>query len=61
LAAVAAVEERRSRLYCQLLAKYTKQPFKHWWKLSTNDIDSYFTAEDALKWGIVDSLWAEKT
>lgn len=60
LKVLAELEERRSKVYCKLLEKYTKMPYAHWWKLSTSDTDKFFTADEALKWGLVDSMWAEK-
>ncbi len=60
LASYAAVVTRRTERMDRLLAKYTKMPYRHWRKLSASKADSYFDAEQALKWGLIDGIWDEK-
>jgi ATP-dependent Clp protease protease subunit len=44
----------------RLLAKYTKKPYRHWSRLDSKKGDQYFSAEEALEWGLIDNLWNEK-
>lgn len=47
-------------LWNRLIAKHSAKPYAHWAKLSKKSADHYFTAEDAMEWGIADSIWSEK-
>jgi ATP-dependent Clp protease protease subunit len=46
--------------WISLLAKYSNKD-KRWWDTrSKMPADFYFTAEDALEWGLADHIWVEK-
>jgi ATP-dependent Clp endopeptidase proteolytic subunit ClpP len=58
---VQVVEEKRvTAKYAKLLARYTKRPASHWAAIFNRSTDKYFTAEEAVKWGLVDAIWAER-
>ena len=44
----------------RLLASYTKKPVKHWAAIFAGKSDKFFTAEQAVAWGLVDQIWDEK-
>ena len=46
--------------YCTLLGRYTDKPKRFWASLIRSRTDRYFTAQDALEWGLVDGIWSEK-
>jgi len=46
--------------YAELLAKYTSKPKSHWSRIFRSRQDKFFSAEEALEWGLIDSIWAEK-
>lgn len=46
--------------YAQLLGKYTKKPAAHWARMFNGKSDRFFSADDAVLWGLVDQLWNEK-
>lgn len=46
--------------YAQLLGKYTRKPAAHWSRMFRGKTDRFFSADDALAWGLVDQLWNEK-
>jgi len=54
-----AIRERCARMD-RLLAEYTQRPYRHWSQISRRLEDSYFDAETAVEWGIVDAIWSEK-
>ncbi len=54
-----AIRSRCERMD-RLLAKYTTKPFSFWAKFSKSGVDHYFGAEQALEWGLIDHIWAEK-
>lgn len=60
LAAYAEVIKARVARMDRLLAKYTKMPYRHWSRLSKSKTDHYFSADEALKWGLIDQIWSEK-
>lgn len=47
--------------YARLLATYTKKPAAHWAMIFAGKSDRYFTAEQAVAWGLVDQVWSEKS
>ena len=55
----AEATQRRCTRMNRLLAKYTKKDFRFWSKFDRGD-DHYFTAEQALEWGLIDAIWSEK-
>jgi len=60
VAGTAEAVRRRCERMDRLLAKYTNKPYRHWAKFSKASDDYYFTAEQALEWGLIDSIWSEK-
>ena len=59
VAGTAEATKRRCDRMNRLLAKYTKRDFRFWSKFDRGD-DAYFTAEQALEWGLIDQIWSEK-
>lgn len=47
--------------YAGLLGKYTKKPKRFWRSIFDKKVDRYFTATEALEWGLIDSIWEEKS
>ena len=45
----------------RLMAEYTDKDYRHWSRLSKSAADRYFEAEIAVDWGVVDSIWSEKS
>ena len=43
-----------------LMAKHSKKPAKFWLDLCRKSGDTYFNAEQALQWGLIDAIWDEK-
>lgn len=60
VAGTAEAVRRRCERMDRLLAKYTNRPYRHWSKFSRASDDYYFTAQQALEWGLIDSIWSEK-
>jgi len=60
VAGTAEAVRRRCERMDRLLAKYSNKPYRHWAKFSRACDDYYFTAEQALEWGLIDSIWSEK-
>jgi len=56
---VSAVQDQTAR-YAKLLTKYTKKNTRFWKRVLSSAVDIYVTAEQAVEWGIVDDIWAEK-
>jgi len=54
-----AARESMKRM-AQLLGKYTKKPTAHWSRMFAGKADRFFTAEQAVAWGLVDQVWSEK-
>ncbi len=52
---IALVDENWNRLF----TKHTAKPYS-FWRSKSKGPDFYFTAEQAIEWGIVDAIWAEK-
>lgn len=44
----------------ELMEKYTNKPISHWKRLCAKNADVYFTADEALEWGLIDHMWDEK-
>lgn len=44
----------------ELMEKYTSKPASHWRRLCNKNADVYFSADEALEWGLIDNLWDEK-
>lgn len=60
VAGTAEAIRRRCKRMDQLLARYTARPYSHWARFSRKTADTYFGAEEALEWGLVDAIWSEK-
>lgn len=46
--------------YINLLVEYSNKPRAHWVRLFKRSCDTYFDAETALEWGLIDGIWSEK-
>lgn len=49
------------KVWYALMEKHTKKNAAFWKRLCDKSGDTYFDAQQALEWGIVDSLWDEKS
>lgn len=58
----AHVEAARIQMirYAELLAKYTNKPKGHWSRMFQQRSDRFFSADEALEWGMIDGIWQEK-
>lgn len=54
--AVVAQVEREEKQWAEWMAEFSKKPKEYWLKNGVG-IDSYFTAEDLLKMGVIDELF----
>lgn len=45
------------RRWASLMERHSNKPAKFWLNLCKKSGDSYFNAETALEWGIIDSIW----
>ena len=61
VAGTADAVRRRCERMDRLLAKYTNKPYRHWSRFSRASDDYYFTAQQALEWGLIDHIWSEKS
>lgn len=52
--------EKLYRNWTNLLAARTIKDFKWWHTKSQKPSDFYFSAEQALEWGVADKMWVEK-
>ncbi len=48
------------KVWLELLTKNSKKPFAFWARRSSKGPDFYFGADEAIEWGIADSIWNEK-
>lgn len=60
IASQAEMGKEAMRTYGKLLGKYTKKDARHWNRIFAGKVDRYFTAEQAVEWGLVDQVWSEK-
>jgi len=44
----------------ELMEQNTKKPASFWKTLCAKNPDRYFTPEQAIEWGLIDHIWAEK-
>lgn len=56
---VAAAKAQMVR-YAELLEMYTNKPKAHWTRMFKRRADKFFSAEEALEWGLIDGIWSEK-
>lgn len=47
--------------WTKLLASHTEKDQRWWNHRAKKPADFYFTAEEALEWGVADSMWVEKS
>lgn len=52
--------ERLNQNWTKLLSGCTNKDFKWWHSRSKKNADFYFTAEQAIDWGVADLMWVEK-
>lgn len=53
-------QEDIGRKWISLLADHTNQTKQWWTRQAKKPADFYFTAEEALEWGVADHTWVEK-
>lgn len=58
--ASAQVTVKMMDTYAKLMAKYTKRDKRFWVRIFSGKVDRFFTAEEALDWGVIDQIWSEK-
>lgn len=56
----ARLEKDVTERYAWLLARYSKRDRRFWRRIFNSRVDRYFTAEQAVDWGLVDQIWEEK-
>lgn len=52
--------EQLDKAWTTLLAKYSNKTFKWWDDRSKRSGDFYFSADDAIEWGLADAVWSER-
>jgi ATP-dependent Clp protease protease subunit len=52
--------QEMERRWYEIMSKHTKKTVAFWKRLCKTVGDSYFSAEQAVEYGIIDHLWAEK-
>lgn len=52
--------EDLARTWNRLIAQHSNKDFAFWQRLSKKNADYYFTADDAIEFGIADQIWSEK-
>lgn len=52
--------EQLEKVWTNLLAHYTKKDYRWWNNRAQKSGDFYFTAEEAIEFGVADSIWDEK-
>lgn len=52
--------KQMGKRWYELMEKHTKKPAAFWKRLCEKTGDTFFDAQTACEWGIVDSLWDEK-
>lgn len=62
VAIAAHVDAARAQMvrYAELLAKYTDKTKRHWSRMFQMRADKFFSADEAMEWGLIDNIWAEK-
>jgi len=60
VATYVSLTEAMMERYARLLARYTKKGVAHWRKIFSGKADTVFGVEEALDWGVIDSIWSEK-
>jgi len=52
--------EDLGKLWNRLIAGHSTKDFGFWQRLGKKNADYYFTADDAIEYGIADQIWSEK-
>ncbi|MGB2826408.1 MAG: ATP-dependent Clp protease proteolytic subunit [Thermoplasmata archaeon] len=52
--------EKLDKLWTQLLVQYSNKTFKWWDDRSKRSGDFFFSADEAIEWGIADAIWSER-
>lgn len=52
--------ETIGKIWTTLLAKHSNKDFRWWHHRAKKPADFYFNAEEAMEWGLADSMWVEK-
>jgi ATP-dependent Clp protease protease subunit len=52
--------EHVGNIWTRLLAKHSNKDFKWWQARAKKPADFFFSADDAIEWGIADMMWIEK-
>lgn len=53
-------QEKLGQRWTELLAEHSTRTFKWWHDRSKRPADFYFSADEALEWGLADQVWVEK-
>lgn len=53
--------EELSKVWTHLLADISNKDFRWWAERSKRSGDFYFSADEAIEWGLADSIWNEKS
>lgn len=49
------------KAWTTLISKLSNKPYKWWYDRSKRSEDFYFSAEEAIEWGLADQIWDERT
>jgi ATP-dependent Clp protease protease subunit len=52
--------EKLGQMWTKLLAEISTKTFKWWDDRGKRSADFYFTADEAIEWGLADSVWSER-
>lgn len=52
--------EEFGKMFTQLLAKHTEKDYRWWHNRAKKSADFYFSAGEALEWGLADHIWNER-
>lgn len=51
---------QRMEAYAKILSRCTKKGIKFWREMMSGKADKFFSATQALDWGLIDQIWSEK-
>lgn len=60
LEAIVKHNEQIGKIWTNLLAEHSTKSFKWWDSRAKKPADFYFSADEAIEWGIADQMWVEK-
>jgi ATP-dependent protease ClpP protease subunit len=46
--------------WCRSLARHTDKDFRFWSTKTKKGTDTFFSADEALEWGVADKIWDQK-